>query len=248
MAYGFYNLVDRLRRYYAFSKYEKRWLLISILAMMFILGFDDGREIFEFGPWTQNLFLGLIGIIIAVFVHESVHRIFGLEQGYKTDFKPFFYGLIAGLVITFMSYGKIIFLAYSGVQLHIMEKARLGYFRYQLGYFQLGKISGLAPVANLLVAIIFKFMTFLPASLVEKIVFVNVLFAITNMLPIPPLDGANVLYASRLIYVFMLIAIVAMGLMLIYQVFNIFYSLAIALFFGFLALMLFIKGETKGNW
>ena len=51
------------------------------------------------------MFLGMIAITIAVFVHELTHRIFGLEQGFDTEFKPFFYGLVAGLVLTFMSYG-----------------------------------------------------------------------------------------------------------------------------------------------
>jgi Zn-dependent protease len=197
------------------------------------------------------MLLSIIAVIIAVFVHESVHRIFGLEQGYRTEYKPFFYGLIAGLVITFMSYGKLIFLAYSGVRLHIMEKHRLGYFRYQLGYFQLGKISAMGPLANLVVAIIFKFLTFLPATLVDKIVFVNVLFAITNMLPIPPLDGANVIYASRLAYFFMLGAVVAMGLLLIHPVVNIVYAFVIAIVFGiFTVLFYFRKVEPKigGSW
>ncbi|MBN2454605.1 hypothetical protein JXB11_03600 [Candidatus Woesearchaeota archaeon] len=249
MAYGFYNLLDKLKRYYTFSKFEKRWLLLSIVILAFIVGFNDGREVFEWGPWLQNFILGLIAVIIAVFVHQSVQRIFGLEQGYRVEFKPFIYGLIGGLVIAFMSYGKLIVLAYSGLKLNIMEKHRLGYFRYQLGYFQLGKISAMGPIANLMVAILFSVMTFLPAAFIEKMVLVNVLFAITNMLPIPPMDGANVLYASRIIYVLLLAGIAAVGLMLIYSWVSTLYAVITGIAFGFLAFTLYImKVESKGGW
>ena len=195
-----YNLIDKVKRYYAFSNVEIRWLIVSIPIMAFIAGFNDGRPKFELAPWLTNFFLCAIAVTIAVFVHETAHRVTGLEQGYKTSYKPFFYGLIAGLILSFMSYGKIIFLAYGGVAINIIEKHRLGYFRYQLGYFHLGAVSLMGPVANMVVAILFKTIPILPQPISDKIVFINILFALTNMLPVPVLDGLQVMFASRWLY------------------------------------------------
>ncbi|MBI3034542.1 hypothetical protein HYY72_05275 [Candidatus Woesearchaeota archaeon] len=195
-----YNWIDKVKRYFAFSSNELKWLLISIPVMAFIVGFNDGRDTFVFSLWMGNLLICLVAVTIAVLAHETAHRLIGLEQGYKVIFKPFFYGLIAGLVLSVMSYGKIVFLAYSGVMLNMLEKHRLGYFRYQLGYFHLGTVSLMGPVANMLVAILFKTFEFLPPELTSKIVLVNIIFALTNMLPIPGLDGPQVLYTSRWLY------------------------------------------------
>ncbi len=195
-----FNLIDKCKRYLAFSREEIKWLLISIPILTFIAGFDDGLEVFDLLPWLGNLLLCFIAVVIAVFFHEVTHRVIGLEQGYKTQYKPFFYGLIAGLILSFISYGKIIFLAYGGVFLNIIEKHRLGYFRYQLGYFHYGAVALMGNVANVLVAVVVKVLPFVPEPLKYKIVFVNLLFAVTNMAPIPGLDGPNVLFASRWLY------------------------------------------------
>ena len=250
MAYGFYSLVDKLRVYGSPTRYEKRWLLISVFVMAFILGFDDGREVFEFSAWMGNFLLGLIAIIIAVFVHETVHRIFGLEQGYRTDFKPFFYGLIAGMVLTSMSYGKILFLAYSGVRLHMMDKHRLGYFRHRTGYFQLGKIAALGPIANLFVATVFYFV---PGAFAQKVVLVNALFAVTNMLPIPPLDGTYIVYATRRFYFMLLGFIFPLGLFFILtaygiHAFSFIYAVVLSVVFGLMGFVVWSMKFESGGW
>jgi hypothetical protein len=216
MVYGFYNLADKIKRYYAFGTSEKRWLIASAFILAFIVGFDDGSPAFKLTTWLGNFMLCLIAVVVAMFVHETVRRIFGLEQGFKTETKPFMYGLIGGLVLAFMSYGKIPlpFLAYGGAQLQMLEAHRLGYFRHRTSMNVLGKISALACIANLFVAVIFFMMKFLPAAFVDKMILVNVSFAIINLLPIPPLDGANLLFASRTIYLSLLVFTVIIGILI----------------------------------
>jgi Zn-dependent protease len=215
MVYGFYNLLDKIKRYYVFNTNEKLWLIASVALLAFIAGFNDPSKVFSFSGWFGNFFLCLIAVAVAIFVHESVRRIMGLEQGFRVEFKPFMYGLIAGLVLAFMSYGKLIFLAYGGIQFHMMESHRLGYFRYRTSMFVLGRVSALACLANLFVAILFKMMTFLPDAFVHKMVLINVLFAITNLLPIPPLDGVSLLFASRMIYLSMFVFVSVVGVLLL---------------------------------
>ena len=239
--YSFYDWIDRIRRYYKFGKNELAWLVISILAMAFIVGFRFDGDKFELSVFLSNFSRGLVAVAIAVMVHESAHRIFGLNMGYKTEFKPFMYGLLAGVILAFMSSGKIIILAYSGVLLNIMEKHRLGYFRYQLGYFDLGKVSLTGPMANLLVAIAAKSLPFIPQPWADKIVFVNVLFAITNVLPIPPLDGANIMYASKTAYPLVFGAIISCGLLLLVPWLSAWVAIVAALVIGLLTAMVFFN-------
>ncbi len=200
MAIDPYNWIDKVKRYYIFSKDEKLWLAISILVMGFIVGFNDNSETFDIAKWSLNLIISIIAVAIAVLVKESAHRIIGLEQGYKVTFKPFFYGLIAGVILSFMSYGKIIFLAYGTPMPNIIEKHRLGYFRYQLGYFHYGAIALMGPVLNILTAIFLQAINILPAEITSKFVMVNIILALTSMLPIPGTVGLPVLFSSRWVY------------------------------------------------
>jgi len=213
--YGLYNWIDKVKRYAGFRSAEMRWIIVSIIILGIIVGFDDGRESFNLAFWLPNLFLSMAVVGMAVLVHEMAHRIIALEQGFRVEFKPFFYGLVAGLLIAVMSFGKLMFVAYSGVHMEMLEKHRLGYFRYGLGYFMLGKISAAGPLANFFVAFFFKFVPIFPMAIADKIVLVNALFAIFNMLPIPPLDGANILFAGRPVYFPMLGSIIGASLLLL---------------------------------
>ena len=69
------------------------------------------------------------------------------------------------------------------------------------------KSAAAGPAANLAIALIFGFMirfsfsllpSLLPSSLIEMfayIVFINILLAVFNLMPIPPLDGSHLLFA-----------------------------------------------------
>ncbi|MBI4438312.1 hypothetical protein HY640_00095 [Candidatus Woesearchaeota archaeon] len=210
-----YNWLSEIKRYYGFSRSELKWLLLSVVVMAFIVGFDDGRPEFNALFWGFNFLLSLVAVAIAVFVHESAHRITGIEQGYKTSFKPSLYALIAGLIISFMSYGKVVFLAYGTCFINIIEKHRLGYFRYQLGYFHLGTTTLMGPLANMLAAVVFHALPLVPDALREKIVWVNILVALTSFLPVPGLDGPQILYASRWLYFLVLGAMIALSVFML---------------------------------
>jgi Zn-dependent protease len=215
MDHGFFNWMMKVRKFAPFSRKELTWIGASILVMAFIVGFDDGSNAFNISSYISNMVVSLAAVAIAVIVHEAAHRIAAPNLGYKIEFRPFFFGIIGGLILTFMTYGKVIFLAYGSFYLDIMEKHRLGYFRHYLGYFDNGKVALMGPLANLVAAMIFKSMIFLPEALVSKLVFVNVLFAITNMLPIPPLDGAHVMWSTKTLYPFIMASVIGAAALLL---------------------------------
>jgi len=49
MVYGFRSFLYDIKKYYKFSKKEIRGLVLAILILGFVIGFDDGREVFEIG-------------------------------------------------------------------------------------------------------------------------------------------------------------------------------------------------------
>ena len=250
MVYGFFDWMSKIRRFYPFTRKELMWIGVGILIMTFIVGFDDGSETFNIATFSSNMLLSLVVVSIAVIIHESAHRIVAPNMGYKIEFRPFFFGILGGLILAFMSYGKILFLAYGTFFIDIKEKHRLGYFRHYLGYFDNGKIAVVGPLANLFAAMIFKTMVFLPEAVVSKLVFINVLFAITNMLPIPPLDGSHVMYASRHLYPFTMAAIIGAAALLLIPAVTWWMAVLAALVIGIAYSFVYFNLIEKafGNW
>lgn len=251
MDFGFFNWMDKLGRYYPFNRKELLWLGVSVFALTFIVGFNDGHAEFIASRFFGNLLISFIAVIIAVFIHESAHRIVAPNLGYRLEFKPFFFGILGGIILAFMTYGHVIFLAHGSFYLDIMQKHRLGYFRHYLGYFDNGKVAIAGPLANLAAAMVFKMLTFIPEALLSKIIFVNVLFAITNMLPIPPLDGAHVMYATKTVYPFLMAAIIGAAALLLLPGVSLWMVLAgafaIAVAFTFIYVTI-LEGKVFGKW
>ncbi len=240
--YSFYDWADRIKRYFHFSPTELTWITVSILVMSFVAGFKfDSNKEFILGSFLSNFSLSIFAVTLAVLVHETAHRLIGLNMGYKTESKPFIYGLVAGVILAFMTNGKVMFLAYSGIFLDIMEKHRLGYFRHRLGFFDLGKASLAGPLANLFLAAMVKGMGFLPQPLADKLIMVNVLFAITNTLPIPPLDGTNIMYASKTAYPFVLAAIISCGMLLLVDWLSVWVAITASIIIGLMTAILFFN-------
>ena len=82
----------------------------------------------------------------------------------------------------------------------MLAKYRLGKFRYGLNYL---------PIASIAFGTIFKnielYLPFIPINplLLNNIFIFNLVLAVCTMLPIPPLDGHFLFYASRMWYVFL---------------------------------------------
>lgn len=214
MVYGLYNLLDKARRYAPYSNNEWKYFFIAWPLLALILGFDDGSESFELSRWLANFLLGAVAIALVIFIHEIVQRVTGLEQGFKITSKPFMYGLLAGIILSIMTNGRVMFMAHKSFHMDTLEAHRLGYFRYHRSYFAQGKIAFLGSVCVILAAVFLNYVSILPREFTEVFIEAAVVYSISNMLPIPPLDGALLMYASRLIYFFTFGAILGMAVVL----------------------------------
>lgn len=228
------NLTYQIKKYFSFSESEIRALGISILVMAFIFSAARGgpEDVFVASYWVKNFFVGMLIAMLALIVHQTAQRVVGLSVGFRVEYRLWLYGIFIGLVIAVISKGAIWFLAPGGILVYHMAGHRLGSFRYGLNYWPLGMTGLAGPLANIGLALIFKVLLVVaPGNIVllDALKF-NLYFAVFSMLPVPPLDGSHLFFASRMTYVFAFCAMVAGAIAMFFL--GIFVSLLLAVVVG----------------
>ena len=243
------NLIDKLNRYFTFNPEEIKGILGSTLIIAFIISFKlwgPGNE-FNFAYGLKNLFNSILIVLLSILVHISAQKIYGLHIGFKVEFRTFWPGLLIALVLCFVSRGAIWFLVPGGIVLYHMAQHRLGFFRYGLNYWSLGMISAIGPLANVVLAALLAVIAYggviIPpmtpittTTLIGRVISLNLWLAIFTMLPIPPLDGSNMFFASRLLYAFAFGCIVGYALLvLLLGFYSLVFVIVMGIIFWFLA-------------
>jgi Zn-dependent protease len=199
------DLSHNVKKYFAFSKEELRALFIGILILSFIFSFDKwGVDQFDFYYGLKNLFHAFLIVLLALLFQQSVQRIVGLAVGFKIEYRIWLYGLVIGLVLCVFSNGKLWFFAPGGIIAYHMAGHRLGSFRYGLNYWPLSMIAFAGSVSSIVLAVIFKLLLMISPEnvLLQQAMVFNLWLAVFTMLPIPPLNGSHVFFASRHFYIF----------------------------------------------
>ncbi|MFC1696712.1 M50 family metallopeptidase [Nanoarchaeota archaeon] len=202
--YGSYNWYDKVKRYFTFSKSEIQGLIVAILVIGFMFGIDDGRATIHVidSIWVQHLIGMILIVALAFIVHVVIQKVYALKLGFKAQFKPWYYGIMLALLVVLVSRGSLILILPGGVVLSMMAFHRIGYFRYGKNVWTYGFVGMAGPIANLVLAFIFKLisLTALNNIFIEKAIIINILMAIFTALPIPPLDGSRMFFAYPLAY------------------------------------------------
>ncbi len=241
------DLIDKIKRYYKFTQHELRGLVIAILVVAFIISFKEwGSTSFDLRAGLFNLFNSVLIVALSILIHDAGQRIWGLSIGYRIEFKMWSFGLIFALVIAFISNGSLWLIVPSGFMLHHLAGHRLGWFRYGINYFGQAMVALAGPLFTLMLIIFFKILyVFFPNPLIQKAIVFNVVYGVTSMLPIPPLDGSKVFFGSRMLYAFALPAMIVAAIMMIVNV-SIFLALVLSLLVGVvLWLVYYISFERK---
>ncbi|MBW2980106.1 hypothetical protein KY360_01665 [Candidatus Woesearchaeota archaeon] len=210
------DLSDRIKKYYKFTPTEITNVIASIAIIAFIISFNEW-EVGNLAVGLRNLFNAALIVTLTFIVHLSAQRITALQIGFRSEYKMFTFGLLLGLVLVFLSRGKIWWVILpGGVIIHHMAGHRLGWWRYGLTYFGQAFIALMGPTATMLLALFFRMLRGVVASpLIHKAMVFNIVFAICTMLPIPPLDGNRIFWGSRLTYVFSYCAMIGAALLLL---------------------------------
>jgi len=236
------NLIDKLNRYFTFNSEEIKGILGSTLIIAFIISFKlwgPGDE-FNFAYGLKNFFNSILIVLLSILVHISAQKICGLYIGFKVEFRTFWPGLLIALILCFVSGGAIWLLIPGGIVIYHMAQHRLGFFRYGLNYWSLGMISAIGPLSNVILAALLAVIAYggviIPpmtpiatTTLIGRAISLNLWLAIFTMLPIPPLDGSNVFFASRLLYAFAFGCIFGYAMLVLFLGF---YSLVFVILMG----------------
>ncbi|MEK6828492.1 MAG: hypothetical protein AABX78_04020, partial [Nanoarchaeota archaeon] len=195
------DFFDKIKRYYKFTTHELRGLIIAILIVAFIISFKEwGTTSFDLTFGLYNLFNAILIVALSILIHDFGQRIWGLAIGYRIEFKMWAFGLLAALIIAFISNGNLWLIVPSGFMLHHIAGHRLGWFRYDINYFGQAMVALAGPLFTLMLIILLKSLNSLfPNPLIQKAIIFNVVYAITSLLPIPPLDGSKIYFGSRML-------------------------------------------------
>ena len=199
------ELLFRIRRFYRWEKREKRDLLITILLVAFMFGYNDGRESFVPIAWFGHFLLTLFFVSLTVLVFDGAMKVAALHQGYRAEYRMWPQGLAIGVIVTLITGGKFYLILPGGLFLHHMMILRLGKFRYGINTMAQGVIAAAGPVANLILATIaltFSAQLNIMPELFNYMAMINLWFLIYQLLPIPKINGMHIFFMSRLAYVF----------------------------------------------
>jgi Zn-dependent protease len=225
-----------INKYFGFEKAEIEGLIVAIIIMSVTVSCD---KLFIDAPTFSEL---MINFLIATFnsfliftlsfaVYQTAQRLSAIRYGFKPEWRIWIYGLIIGLILAIVSRGKLWFLAPGGLIVYHMAGHRIGSFRAGLNYWPLGMAAIMGPMACVILAMIFKILSgVFPANpLILQAMYINIWLAVCNLIPIPPLEGSVMFFASRMVYIFAFAMAVGTAISLYF--FNVWISLLI----GFVA-------------
>ena len=216
--YSWRNFVDKVKRYFPPESFEKRGLLITIILLGFMFSFRDwGTTQFDVTLGLKNFVIAIVLVAVAMAVHELAHRTIAVWLGYRSQYKAWILGLVIGLVLIFVSNGRLFFVAAGTLVITHLEFHRLGKGYYALNYKHLGWIAMSGAIANMLFAVILKSVYIGTGwPLLEKAISINMWIALYDMLPIPPFNGSRTFFGSRFVYMFVVGALIGCAVLLTY--------------------------------
>lgn len=202
MAGRFFEHYQRVKQYYRFSKVELNSLLIVILVTGFIFSMQHPGEELSLFNWLKYFIYAVILAAMAFFLRLSLQKIFALDKGYYAEFKIWWEGLAASLVLSFLSLGYLPLILVGGINSIFMVRQRLGEFRYGYSYEENAVIALWGMVGNLYLATMFALlnMVFPGTFLFSTGMVMNIVMAICFLLPLPWLEGLQIFFGWRFIY------------------------------------------------
>ena len=214
---------------FKYTKQEIRNLLISIITLAIVFGFDDGRSTFEIGYWLTNFIKVLISVAVIVLVHDLGHDLIAKKHGFMSEyrlwrikrygFKPASrlpkeikifgqkkliksipIGVIIAITVTLLTNGKFWWAAVSSYGLIIERLSRFGKKYINVTDYEDAKIALAGPFAVLTFILLLKLIDH--SGVFSKVIFIASVMAVYDMLPIPGLDGWKVALGSKQLYIF----------------------------------------------
>ncbi len=203
-----------MKKEYQKSYKEIKTILIIIIILTFIFGFNDNKGEFVLENWLLNLFyvfiLVSLTILFNVLGYKLTAKYLGTEAEIKiwnsdvfrekfqfTKMYRYILTPVLPVLITLFSNGKLFFSCLSTFD--IKNETLYGKKFLKLSYLNIGLIAVGGLFFNFILMIFFKLLN------LDKGVLINAWFIFWNLLPLSNLPGAKIFFASRIMYLFSLI-------------------------------------------
>jgi len=234
---NFRTFLDDANKYFGFEKAEIEGIIAALIVMTVIV---SSKQLFVDAPsfsilmmnFFKTAFNSFLILTLSFAVYQTAQRLTDIRSGFKPEWRVWLYGLAIGLILAFVSRGKLWFLAPGGLIVYHMAGHRIGSFRAGLNFWPLGLAAIMGPMCCVILAMIFKILSgILPGNpLIIEAMYINIWLAVINLIPIPPLEGSVMFFASRMVYIFAFA--LAAGTALSLYFFNVWISLLIGLIAG----------------
>lgn len=208
------------------SSRELKHSIWVVVLLTLIFGFNDGRAIFDWGPWLSNLFSILVLVVITILAHiigaklaakklgqeaelavvsvkELKFNVLGARVDQRFDWNIFGFKLksipfstLLGLLFMLMSYGTFYFTAISTIVVKKLPRLNKGFV---LAENKEALIYFWALVANLILIVIFSSLNFSTGVMIGSY------FVLWNLLPIHGLLGSKIFFNNKTLYIFFLV-------------------------------------------
>ena len=181
-----------------FTPEEIRDIIISVIFIAVIFWV----YLFEF-PSIVGLFSSLVIVFFSFFLHEMGHKFAARRLVCIATYRIWPIGFLIGLVsIVFGMIGAgIVFIAVGAVEIMPYSFGRWGFKVVKLGQKEMGVITLAGVGLNIFFAVFFKLF---PGTIFEKLSYFNGLYAVFNLIPIPPLDGTKIFVWKEWLWVLLI--------------------------------------------
>ena len=193
---------------FTFSFVEIKHIAAALVALAFSFEFILFRtQIFGQGqlfnaPAMLFFFLqSLVVVGFAFVLHELGHKFMAQSKGLWSEFRAWPTGLLLAIGMAIISRGGFVFAAPGATMISPVKRNKLGYTMQILKPKDMGEISVIGPIINIILCLIFGLLTLISPLMIFKIgAQVNAWLAIFNMIPISMLDGAKIWHWSKAIW------------------------------------------------
>jgi Zn-dependent protease len=182
------SMTNKKTSVFHFTPQEKKDLIISWLTLSLAFAVVINPVFFNVSNLIYSLPIALVAVGTGFVFHELAHREAAKYYGFHSEFRAWYPGLLIALGLAIVTMGQFIFAA-PGATYFIGENVTRK---------QNGVISIAGPITNLVLGILLLILAMIFTDKMIQTILVsagtiNFWFALFNMLPMYPLDGAKVM-------------------------------------------------------
>jgi len=225
------RVIENIKLHFRFGKKEIIHLVIASLSLGFFISFRDwGDPTPLLSQGVTNWINSSLVVFFSLVIVTAIQKLVSLRKSHLVEFKVWSLGLLFGLIFVIITNGSWLILLPGGLLFSASSLLGVGNkYEGRILHHSRGIVAFFGPFVHILLAYIFKYLldSGMDNYLVNQIISLNMILAITTILPIPQfeslipkikgaskeyniikdataLHGFYIFYDSRIFYIFSL--------------------------------------------